>query len=106
DYPDIGDTIPKDTTLLMYYWNFGDGGESTHKFPTYIYTSPGTYNVKVSVTDEHMNVTTDSIPLTIMPRQDLRPVFTLFNVALKSSTLPCTVYVSAAASDDDGYISS
>jgi|GEM_PF-6302567 len=106
DYPDIGDTIPKDTTLLMYYWNFGDGGESTHKLPTYIYTSPGTYNVKVSVTDEHMNVTTDSIPLTIMPRQDLRPFFTLFNVTLKSSTLPCTVYVSAAARDDDGYISS
>lgn len=36
-------------TLTSTSWNFGDGGTSTQTNPTHTYTSPGTYNVCVTV---------------------------------------------------------
>jgi PKD repeat protein len=32
-------------------WSFGDGGTSTAQHPTYMYTTPGTYSVTLTVTD-------------------------------------------------------
>ncbi len=39
------------TGLATYSWNFGDGGTSFLPSPIYFYTSPGTYNVCLIVTD-------------------------------------------------------
>ena len=52
---------------LSYSWDLnGDGvyGDSTAVKPTYTYTTPGTYTVKLQVTDSHGSTTTSS-PITI-----------------------------------------
>ncbi len=36
---------------LVYSWDFGDGGTSSSATPTHDYTTPGTYTVKLYVTD-------------------------------------------------------
>jgi glucose/arabinose dehydrogenase len=36
---------------LSYSWSFGDGGTSTQPDPTHLYTQPGAYNARLSVSD-------------------------------------------------------
>lgn len=38
-------------TNLVYVWNFGNGNSSIEENPQAIYTNPGTYNVKLTVSD-------------------------------------------------------
>jgi len=38
-----------------WYWEFGDGKTSADKAPIQTYTSPGTYRIKLTVTDENGN---------------------------------------------------
>jgi PKD repeat protein len=42
-----------DGTIAGYSWNFGDGATSTAAQPSHGYTMPGTYTVKLTVTDSH-----------------------------------------------------
>ena len=37
--------------FISHFWDFGDGGTSTQQFPTYIYTTPGQYNLCLTVDD-------------------------------------------------------
>jgi PKD repeat protein len=48
DFTDV--SIP-DTTLMAWFWDFGDGNTSTQQNPTHIYSSPGTYTVSLTVTN-------------------------------------------------------
>ncbi|MBN1154304.1 PKD domain-containing protein [candidate division KSB1 bacterium] len=40
-----------DGEIVAYHWDFGDGGEGSGKIVHYIYKAPGTYVVRLSVTD-------------------------------------------------------
>jgi len=42
---------------LKYLWDFGDGSSSTDSFPTHIYSTIGSYNLCLSVTDTLTNCT-------------------------------------------------
>ncbi|MDH3974847.1 MAG: PKD domain-containing protein [Deltaproteobacteria bacterium] len=42
-----------DGTLVAYDWNFGDGTTGTGPNPTHTYTTAGTYNVSLTVTDNN-----------------------------------------------------
>jgi PKD repeat protein len=42
----------KSTDASSYKWEFGDGGTSTQKSPTYQFTKGGTYTVKLTVTND------------------------------------------------------
>ena len=42
--------IPHTTNGTAYYWSFGDSTFSQDSMPTHVYTSPGTYNVCLTVT--------------------------------------------------------
>ncbi|MBN2213706.1 MAG: PKD domain-containing protein [Bacteroidales bacterium] len=58
---EINDTVCKYDTVLftnysetgnkLYYWDFGNSGQSTHYNPYTIYTADGYYNVRLKVTD-------------------------------------------------------
>ena len=53
--------------IISYEWFFGDGGVATQINPQYIYQAPGTYDVKLVVTND--NGCKDSLiqPITIYP---------------------------------------
>ena len=41
----------QDDSIAKYEWDFGDGGTGTGPKPTHVYTKPGTYTVRLTVTD-------------------------------------------------------
>lgn len=41
-----------DGKIVAWRWDFGDGGSSELQNPTYVYKNPGTFKVKLSVTDD------------------------------------------------------
>jgi PKD repeat protein/Zn-dependent protease len=62
--------------VLMWDWEFGDGGHSAERNPLYTYTRPGTYSVRLTVGSAAGNITgirTDYIvvqpPVTTIPEE-------------------------------------
>lgn len=49
------DTSQSHLELKEWDWTFGDGGQDFNKNPKYLYTIPGTYQVKLVVTDSSNN---------------------------------------------------
>ncbi len=45
-------SVDTDGGIISWYWDFGDGINSTEQNPTHKYTDDGTYNVKLNVTDD------------------------------------------------------
>ncbi|UCE73428.1 MAG: right-handed parallel beta-helix repeat-containing protein [Methanomassiliicoccales archaeon] len=61
-------------STLTYQWDFGDGSPfSSEKSPSHTYTSPGTYNINLTVTDGEGGKTVDTItiviPLNAIPKE-------------------------------------
>jgi PKD repeat protein len=54
------------SALAAWFWDFGDGGNSTIENPKHIYTSAGTFNVKLRVTN--LSGCADSIVIPIITR--------------------------------------
>jgi PKD repeat protein len=52
-------------TITGYSWDFGDGGTATTAAPSHTYGSPGTYTVKLTVTDSNGNSGSASTSLTV-----------------------------------------
>ncbi|MCG3165447.1 MAG: hypothetical protein POELPBGB_01210 [Bacteroidia bacterium] len=97
--PEAGFYFPTDTCFDIYFtdistcngctiqswlWDFGDGSTSTQQYPSHIYTSAGTYNVTLTVTDNNSNVDTviHAVPVTCMDVQilaDGQPVDCFFD---------------------------
>ncbi|HET9736477.1 MAG TPA: ThuA domain-containing protein [Solirubrobacteraceae bacterium] len=50
-----------DGTAVTYSWNFGDGTTSTEANPQHRYSTAGTYNVVLTVTDEAGQTGTDTV---------------------------------------------
>ncbi len=62
-----------------YSWNFGDGGTSNVRYPSHIFTNPGTYNVGVTLIDGCGNDTTLTMTVQIVTNLPINP-----NVAITS----------------------
>ncbi|MDX1698403.1 MAG: PKD domain-containing protein, partial [Thiohalobacterales bacterium] len=65
------DTSTDDTSITSWYWTFGDGNTSSQQNPAHTYAETGTFNVSLTVTDEHGasdsfsdSVTVDEPPFT------------------------------------------
>ena len=56
---DAGASTDTDGTISTYQWNFGDGQVGEGLSPTHVYTTSGTYNVVLTVTDSDSGVDTD-----------------------------------------------
>lgn len=48
-----------------YFWSFGDGNTSTNEDPSHTYTSPGSYNVQLIVTNDCGADTTNQVVLIV-----------------------------------------
>lgn len=55
-----------DGTITGYGWNFGDGTGSGGPQPTHGYSAPGTYNVSLTVTDNHGGSSTITHQITVL----------------------------------------
>lgn len=53
-------------TITSYTWNFGDGAAGSGKTISHIFTSSGTFNAKLTVTDNQGATATFTIPITVI----------------------------------------
>lgn len=74
-----------DGSIASYAWTFGDGGTSTLANPSHTYTTAGTYNVSLTVTDNEGETGTSSTTATITTVQV--PVLTSIVVSPANSTI-------------------
>jgi len=93
----VGTSDP-DGTVASYAWEFGDGGTSTQEAPTHTYAGPGTYTVRLTVTDDRgaTGTTTSSVVVTAnaAPVAEFTPTMSLLRLAVDAS----------ASTDPDGSV--
>lgn len=94
---------------LNYYWDFNDGSSSTLPNPTHTYASPGTYVVRLTVTDAEG--LTDSATVTVTVESTQAPVNTppiaairLIHPSNGRGKAPLSVDVASESVDPDGEI--
>ncbi len=63
---DGSESFDSDGDTITYSWNFGDNSSSTGKNPQHIYRNKGTYNIILTVTDEHGLSDVDQTIVTII----------------------------------------
>jgi PKD repeat protein len=91
-----------DGSLTKYTWDFGDGQTSTAVNPSHTYATPGSYNVRLTVTDNQASTDSDTRPLIVEEAPPIEsPVeFVDSMVATGNNNRP-TVTVPAAAAPGD-----
>lgn len=77
-------TAPGNDPIVSYFWDFGDGNNSTQENPTHVYTSSGNFDVKLKVTTQ--NGCQDSITQNIFIPTSPVPNFSFSQVCLGSAT--------------------
>ncbi|WP_426622386.1 PKD domain-containing protein [Microbacterium sp. As-52] len=92
---------PGSATVAAYRWDFGDGTTGTGKTPSHTYAAPGTYQVKLTITDSQGLVGSVKKPVVVQGANALPTAsFTLSSSGLTASA------DAAASTDTDGTISS
>jgi len=72
--PTAGTSLPYPATITSYYWDFGDGTNSTQPTPVHVYANAGTYVVTLSITTS--NGCTDTASIVISTGTPPIPQFT------------------------------
>jgi len=101
---DASSTIDPDNDTLTYGWNFGDGTTGSAVSGFHTYTTPGTYEIQLVVTDSKGNTSAISRSILVTAPDNATPVAS-FTAAPTSGAAPLVVAFNAAASaDSDGTI--
>jgi len=58
-------TTPVGTTIISYYWEFGDGNHSTQQNPQHQYSNYGYYEVKLTITNSNQCVNSITQQVTV-----------------------------------------
>jgi len=95
-FSSAGTFDPQGQTLL-YNWNFGDGVTSTNANPSHIYTTAGTYTVRLTVSDGITNATSGGITITVNPY--LAPTV-VASASPLTGVMPLAVTFSSAGTTD------
>jgi len=109
EYPFTDETIifnastsyDPDGSIISYFWTFGDGTNGTDEITTHTYPDDGTYNVTLTVIDNHDLTSTDFQSITVLNR----PPVASFTESATSVPTGTPIYFNASDSyDPDGWI--
>ncbi|HEY0951630.1 PKD domain-containing protein [Nocardioides sp.] len=89
----------EDGTIVSHEWSFGDGATSTEEGPEHTYAEAGTYDVTLTVTDDHGATGTVTIPVTVAEPANVAPV-----AAFGSTVDGLTAAFVSTSTDEDGTI--
>jgi len=98
-----GEGIDSDGNIKSYFWDFGDGSNSSLENPSHTFNDSGTYNVTLTVTDNGggKGFSTKKIYVS----SNISPTASV-SVSLSSGEVPLTVSFIGLGSDEDGFIDS
>ena len=71
-----------DGQIISYYWDFGDGKNSTQQSPSHIYTKEGTYTVTLTVMDNYGDEDHEKITIEVKAAGGNTPGFGIILVAM------------------------
>jgi chitodextrinase len=93
----------EDGTVETWTWNFGDGTGSTSRHPSHTYSDEGTYQVALTVTDDHEagGSVVQSVTVTAPPPENNAPV-----AAFTSSCNDLICSFTDESNDQDGTVAS
>ena len=103
-----GSSAPN-SEITLYQWAFGDGSSATGKSVTHSFTTAGTFNTTLTVTNSTGLTDSISTPIIVTspPVEENKPPQAIFTATPTSGDAPLTVVFNASASNDsDGTISS
>jgi PKD repeat protein len=78
-------TDPENLTLSSWFWDFGDGTNSTLQNPTHKFTTKGNYTVTLTVADDQIAV--DSFSMTISITEPPAPELPVLVIALIAAVI-------------------
>ena len=90
-----------DNDALTYYWDFGDGANSTLENPAHNYTIPGTYNVTLTVTDPFSASSNKSSEIVILLNGKYPPNAIAYVNGLKTVSIHLGVRVNLTSNSTD-----
>ena len=98
-----------DGTIISYAWDFGDGGSSAGSAVSHVYSSPGTYTVSLTVTDNNGATDTDTTVAIITGDSTPPPTTNKLPIANAGSDLKVKVgeavhFDASKSTDSDGTI--
>lgn len=100
-----GSDSTDDHSISSYEWDFKDGSKTNVADFTYTYTTPGTYNAELTVTDENGLTDKKTITITVTEPQNLAPTAVVTANPI-SGTAPLDVqFIGDNSSDDSGITS-
>lgn len=71
DTIDFVDTSQDDEAIISWFWDFGDGTNSTEQNPSHQYADKGNYEVQLTVTDDDYATDSETRTVTV---QNLHPI--------------------------------
>ncbi len=99
---DASNSEDPDGNIASYIWDFGDGKTGKGKIETHKYTTPGTFKVKLTVTDRNQAADSSSRDLEVVRN---KPPVAHFTVSPGNGTVSTTFnYDGSSSSDPDGRI--
>lgn len=76
-----------DGTIVSYIWDFGDGSSGLGATTSHSYTTPGTYTVRLTITDNTGSTASTTSPITVSPAPQENVSFPLFYFGLIAAAL-------------------
>jgi PKD repeat protein len=87
-------------SALQFNWSFSEGATSTEVSPVHVFSTPGQYNILLTVTDPLGNTDQAVIPITVLSVNQV-PVINDLTVTPESGPAPLTVSLSAIVVDPE-----
>jgi PKD repeat protein len=100
-----GESSSDDVGIISYAWDFMDGSVSSEINPNHTFTTDGTYNVELTVTDEGGLTDTAVVTIVVGDSSNLPPVAILEATPISGEAPLEVAFVGSNSTDDNGIIS-